>query len=96
MEVSDSRLKIKLSLSTTKSLAKVDFDLVFAAVRCEEPSHVSEAHQVRELAPRGSLCGQQSHCFLPAPHHSGLWESIHFSQAWQPQRKVRGEEVGIL
>lgn len=95
-EISDGRVKIKLSLPTTKYLAMVDVNLVFAAVRCEEPSHVSEAHQVRELARRGSVRGQQSHYFLPSPHHSGLWESIHISQAREPQRKVRRDDFGIL
>lgn len=74
----------------------VDVNLVFAAVRCEEPSHISEAHQVRELARRGSVRGQQSHYFLPSPHHSGLWESIHISQAREPQREVRRDDFGIL
>lgn len=87
--------RLSLSLPTTKSFVKVGFTLVFAAVRREEPSHVPEAHQVWELAPWGSLRGQQSHRLLPAPHHCGLWESVHVSQAWEPQREVRRGDLGI-
>lgn len=67
----------------------VDFNLLFSAVWCEEPSHLSEAHQVWELTPWGFICGQQNYCFFPSSVLSGLWGSIYSPQAGEPQREVR-------
>jgi len=35
----------------------VDFNLLSSAVWCEEPSHLSEAHQVWEFTSGGFICG---------------------------------------